>query len=102
MELHALMTVGFLGLASGTFGGEAPIPIGTSIGAQTYGNVNSVMVHSLAGEPQVPAATGIFIPIHNPRTSYSASLSQMTARPQPADGKRPKPTCPSKNSASRP
>ena len=59
MYFHALMTAGILGLASGGFNGAEPIPISAGIGAQTYGDINS-----LPAKPQAPAGPGVFIPIH--------------------------------------
>ncbi len=59
MALYASMTLGFLGFVSGGFG-AGPIPIGAGTGAQTYGDVNTVVVHGR----QAPAGPGIFVPIH--------------------------------------
>ena len=55
MYFQALITAGFLGLASGGFGGIGPIPISAGIGAQTYGDINSSVVQLLPAEPQAPA-----------------------------------------------
>jgi len=66
MELHTLMAAGFLGLASGGFGGAGPIPIGTRIDAPNYGDVNSLVVQLLPAQPQVSSGPILFIPIHFP------------------------------------
>jgi hypothetical protein len=67
MDLHTLMTVGILGLTSGGFGGEAPIPIGAGVDAPTYCNFNAPVVWSQPTEPQASGApAGFKIPIFNP------------------------------------
>jgi len=66
MELHTLITVGLLGLASGGFTGGAPISIGAGVAAQTYGDIKSLVVQLRPAEPQAPAGPKIFIPIHKP------------------------------------
>ncbi len=66
MELHTLMTVGILGLASGGFAGAEPIPIGTGVGARAYGDVNSLVLQLRPAEPQASAPAGFKIPIFNP------------------------------------
>jgi hypothetical protein len=66
MDLSAFITARFIGLASGGFGGGAPIPFSTGGGAPTYGDVNSLVVQLLPAEPQVSAGPIFFIPIHKP------------------------------------
>jgi hypothetical protein len=102
MELHALMTVGFLGLASGGFGGEAPIPIGTGIGAQTYGNINSVMVQLLAS--RTPSARRNWNLHPDPQPSdFIFGIIVADDGKVPAGGwQAAKANLPFKNSASRP
>ncbi len=55
MELHTLITAGFLGLASGGFDGAGPIPIGTGIGAAVYNEYNTSVVWSQLAELRAPA-----------------------------------------------
>jgi len=56
MDLGALITVGFLGLASGGFAGGAPISIGVGVGEPTAGNFNSPMTPPLLTEREGPTA----------------------------------------------
>lgn len=64
MLFHAFIGLGFLGLATGGFGGGEPVSIGTEFGAPIAGHFNSGLVQSLLAERSAPAApAGIKIPI---------------------------------------
>ncbi len=56
MFFHTMLKLGFLGLSWSGFSGGLPIPIGTGVGAPTYGDFSSPVVQLPPAKTHAPAA----------------------------------------------
>ena len=66
MGMHASVSIGFVALVFGSFGGTGPIAIGAGVGAPMSRYFVSPVVRSLPAERKAPSApAGVKIPIFN-------------------------------------